>query len=350
MAAPDPTVAATPPEPAPGGRIFLPAHALHLEGERVYCNGLWFVRVDGETWSMLESLRVRDQELDDWVGRERIFAVAQYEGVAATAQEAIFAPALAAYSALVAGARLIASGTWIDATHLAPVARGADGFNLRLTGVARPRLWAAVFGEPQAVRGRRREWQDRVECRPFQYHLPHGPGYILNADRARDIEVNIAALQQLRELAPHHEWWAAHRAFQRGHDLFVPRRLRLTSLFSAFETLFGPFHRRTGDPGVGAAVAAALESVGAAVPGATIYVEKTMRQARNRLAHGSDVAVPLDWGAVEGSVLGLLRAGLNVSLEWIRGRRGPESALAPGGERSLIAFQRTLGRVVPDED
>ena len=332
------------------GAVFLPAHALHIQEDRLTCNGLLFVRVDGQTWSSIEALWMRDQELDIWLGHERVFAVMPYKGDASSGGEAVFMPAFAAYSAIVAAARLNGAGVWIDAAHLAAVARGADGVNLRLAGSGRPRLWAAVFGEPLKVRSRRRELRDRVECRPTQFHLPHGSAYTMDAERSRKIEGSITVLAQLHELAPHHGWWIAHRAFQRGHDIFRPRRLRLTALFSAFEAVFGPFRREAGDPGIGAAVAITFSRAGLEVRDTAAYVERALRQARNRLAHGSDLALAIDFAAVEENLLDLLRVGLTFSSAWIRGMQQPDGPIAPGVGRTLFAFQRWLGRVISDED
>lgn len=338
------------PEKESGGNIFLPTHALQLQEEQAPCNGLVFVRVDGQTWSMLESLWMRDQEMDIWMNQERVFAVMPFAGEVKTVQDPAFAQAFDAYAAIVTAARLVASGVWIDAQHIAPVARGNNGTNARVVGSGRPRLWASVFGDALKVRGRRREWQGRVECRPLQYHLPHGPTYLMNAERARNIESTITVLGELQALAPNHAWWIAHRSFQRGHDLFLSRRLRLTALFGAFEAIFGPFHREKGDPGIGAAVQTVLERSGWEAKDPAIYVEKTLRPARNRLAHGSDVAMPMDFASVETNLLDLLRAGLAFSSAWIRGMQQPDGQIAPGSARTLIEFQRWIGRVVVDED
>ncbi len=285
-------------EPELGGNIFLPAHALQLEQERVPCHGLTFVRVDGETWSMIESLWMRDQEMDIWRNQERVFAIMPFVGDVKASQHAAFAQAFDAYAAIVTAARLIAPGVWIDARHIAPVARANDGINVRLTGADRPRLWASVFGDPLKVRGRCREWGGRVECRPLQYHLPHGPAYLMNANRAANIESTIAVLGELQALAPNHGWWIAHGSFQRGHDLFLTRRLRLTALFGAFEALFGPFRREKRDPGIGVAVQTALTRAQWETVDLATYVDQTLRPARNRLAHGSDV------GSADGSCVG----------------------------------------------
>jgi hypothetical protein len=324
-------------------------HGLHLEEERVDCNGLSFVRVDGQTWSLIEGLWMRDQELDAWSDLERIFAVMQYEGEVGPDNEAIFAKIFASYSAVVTAARLLAPGVWLDAWHVAPVARGDNGFNVRLVSSERPRLWASVFGEPLKVRGRRRELRDRVECRPLQYHLPHGPAYMMNFDRARKIELRIAELAELGELAPQHAWWIAHRAFQHGHDIFIPRRRRLTVLFTAFEAIFGQFRGEAKDPGIGAAVARMLEHCGQETRDSEAYVEKELRRVRNRLAHGSDLRTGTDFAAVEESLLSFLRLGLACSSAWIRGIQQPDGPIAPGAGRSMIAFQCWLGRVVSDD-
>lgn len=342
-----PTVA---PDVEPGGNIFLPVHALQLEEEQVPCHGLLFARVDGQTWSMLESLWMRDQEMDIWMNQERVFAITSFSGEIKSVQDPAFTQALEAYAAIVAAARLVAPGVWIDVQHIAPVARANNGINVRVVGSGRPRLWASVFGDALKVRGRRREWARRVECRPLQYHLPHGPAYMMNASRARNIESTITVLGELQALAPNHAWWIAHRSFQRGHDLFLPRRLRLAALFGAFEAIFGPFHREKGDAGIGVAVQTVLERAGWDAREPAAYVEKTLRPARNRLAHGSDVAMPMDFAAVETNLLDLLRAGLAFASAWIRGMQQPDGPIAPGPARSLIEFQRWIGRVVADED
>src|SRR5215467_1209415 len=119
MAEADQSTAA--PEVEPGGNIFLPVHALHLEEEQVPCHRLLFARVDGQTWSMLESLRMRDQEMDIWLDRERVFAIMPFAGEITTAQHPAFAQAFHAYAAIVTAARLVAPGTWIDVQHIAPV-------------------------------------------------------------------------------------------------------------------------------------------------------------------------------------------------------------------------------------
>jgi hypothetical protein len=338
------------PEPEPGGNIFLPVHALHLEEDQVPCNGLIFARVDGQTWSMLEALWMRDQEMDIWLNQERVFATMPFVGDIGATQHAAFAEAFDAYEAIVTAARLIAPGVWIDARHITAVARANDGTNVRVVGSGRPRLWASVFGDPLKVRGRRREWQDRVECRPLQYHLPHGPAYLMNVNRAGHIESTITVLGEQRALAPNHAWWIAHRSFQRGHDLFLPRRLRLMELFGAFEALFGPFHREKGDPGIGVAVQTMLTRAGWEVEDPVTYVEKTLRRARNRLAHGSDLAVPMDFASVETNLLDILRSGLAFASAWIRGKQQPDGPIAPGPARTLIEFQRWISRVVANED
>lgn len=333
-----------------GGIIFLPAHGLQLEGNQVPCHGLHFVRVDGQTWSMLEALWMRDQELDVWFERERIFAVLPYEGEVTNRGDEAFSRAYTAYGEVVAAARLVAPGVWIDPEHVAAVARGHDSTNVRVVGSGRPRMWAAVFGEPLKVRGRRREWGQRVECRPLQYHLPHGPSYAFDAERAQRIERTIAVLTELRTLAPHHGWWVAHRAFQRGHDLFLPRRLRLTALFAAFEALFGPFRRDRHDPGLGAAVATLLERAGWEAQDPARYVETALRQARNRLAHGSDLGVAIDFASVEENLTDLLRVGLGFCSAWVRGVHQADGPIAPGPARTLTEFQRWLGRTVADDE
>jgi hypothetical protein len=348
MAESDPPTAV--PELEPGGNIFLPVHALHLEEEKVPCHGLLFARIDGQTWSMLESLRMRDQEMDVWLAREHVFAIMPFAGEITTTQHPAFAQALDYYTAIVTAARLVAPGVWIDSHHISPVARANNGINLRVAGSGRPRLWASVFGNALKVRGRRREWQGRVECRPLQYHLPHGQDYEMNANRAANIENTITVLGALQELAPNHAWWIANRSFQRGHDLFLPRRLRLTALFGAFEAIFGPFHREKGDRGIGVAVQTVLERAGWEAEASATYVENTLRPARNRLAHGSDVAMPMDFESVETNLLDLLRAGLAFASAWIRGQQQPDGPITPGPARTLIEFQRWLGRVVADED
>jgi hypothetical protein len=337
-------------EPKAGGIVYIPAHGLQLDGDQVPCHGLHFLRVDGRTWSTLEALWMRDQELDIWLNRERIFAAMPYAGEVRDRGDAGFNAAFSAYGTIVTAARLVASGVWIDPQHIAAVARGNDGTNLRVVGSGRPRLWAAVFGEPLKVLGRRREWRERVECRPLQYHLPHGPAYAFDAERAQHIERCIAVLSELRKLAPYHGWWIAHRAFQRGHDLFVPRRLRLAALFGAFEALFGPFRREKNDAGVGAAVATLLERSGWETQEPARYVEKELRQARNRLAHGSDLGVPIDFASVEENLIDILRAGLAFCSAWIRGVQQPDGPLAPGAARSLTEFQRWLGRTVSEDE
>lgn len=343
MPADDPRPAA-----AEGGFIFIPAHGVSLEGPQVTCHGLQFVRLDGPTWSKLEALWMRDQELDPWMMRERVFAVMPYSGDARSGNDAAFARALAAYQGVVTAARLLAPGTWMDAGHVAVVARSHHGENVRMVGSGRPRLWTAVFGEPRKVLGRRREWGARVECRPLQWHLPHGPAFTLDGAVARHIEGQIAVLDRLRSLAPNHGWWVAQRAYERGHDLFVPRRLRLTALFGAFEALYGPFRREPDDPGVGAAVATTLERAQWEAASPAAYVEKNLRSARNRLAHGSDLAQPMDFAAVEENLIDLLRVGLAFSSAWIRGAQQPDGPLPPGPARTLLEFQRWLGRPVTE--
>jgi hypothetical protein len=344
----DPTGPAPPSKP--GGIIFLPAHGLQMEGSQVPCHGLHFLRVDGRTWSMLEALWMRDQELDLWLERERVFAALPYEGEMRGRNDHGFQQAFAAYGEIVAAARLVAPGVWIDPEHIAAVARGNDGTNVRVVGSGRPRLWAAVFGEPLRVRGRRREWGQRVECRPVQVHLPHGPACTFDSDRAQRIERTIAVLTELRSIAPHHGWWVAHRAFQRGHDLFLPRRLRLTALFAAFEALFGPFRRERNDPGIGAGVATMLDRAGWEAQEPARYVEGTLRQARNRLAHGSDIGVAIDFASVEENLTDLLRAGLAFCSAWIRGVQKADGPLPPGPARTLVEFQRWLGRSVAEDE
>jgi hypothetical protein len=329
----------------PGGNIFLPVHALRFEGEPIHCNGLLLARLDGKTWSMLESLQIRDQEMDDWLSRERVFAIMPFAG-----EDPAFALAFDAYTAIVTAARLLAPGVWIDADHIVPVARLNESINMRIVDSGRPRLWASVFGNALKVRGRRREGKGRVECRPLQYHLPHGPAYMMNVDRAADIESTITVLGELQALAPNHAWWIAHRSFQRGHDLFLPRRLRLMALFGAFETIFGPFHREKGDPGIGIAVQTMLTRAGLKAQTPATYVEKTLRPARNRLAHGSDLTMPMDFELVETNLLNLLRAGFTFASAWIRGQQQPNGPIAPGPARTLIEFQRWIGRVVVEEN
>jgi len=340
----DKAVPATPPTKVDGGTVYLPAHALRLAAERIACHGLLFARVDGEQWSAIESLWMTDQELDLWRGVERVFAVMPYAEDASTESSTIFGRAFAAYGAIVEAARLVAPGTWIDTVHLVPVAAGNNGFNVRLTGPERPRLWAAVFGDPLKVHGRRRAWRNRVECRPLQYHLPHGPAFLLDESRARIIETVIGNLDNLRKLAPDHGWWFANRAYQRAHDLFLPRRHRLTALFGVLEAIYGPFRREPCDAGLGVAVVAALERAGRDTSNLSAYVERELRQARNRLAHGSDLAVSIDFASVEANLLEIVRTGLNQSLDWICGCKDSE---AP---RTLGAFQLTIGRVVAEED
>jgi hypothetical protein len=337
-------------EPEPGGNIFLPVHALQLEEDRVNCHGLTFARVDGQTWSTLESLWMRDQEMDIWLNQERVFAIMPFTEEIKTVHDPAFAHAFEAYAAIVTAARLVAPGVWIDAQHIAPVARTNNGINARVVSSDRPRLWASVFGDALKVRGRCREWGARVECRPLQYHLPHGPAYLMNVNRAANIESTITVLGELQALAPNHAWWIAHRSFQRGHDLFLSRRLRLTALFGAFEAIFGPFHREKGDPGIGVAVKTVLDRAGWEAEDPVTYVEKTLRPARNRLAHGSDVAMPMDFASVETNLLDLLRSGLAFASAWIRGLQQPDGPIAPGPARTLIEFQRWSGRVVADED
>lgn len=348
MSAADPAPPAPPP-PA-GGAVFIPVHGVALEGDRIPCHGLLFLRLDGQAWSLLEATWMRDQELDDWTSRERVFAVFPFTGEVHARHDAAFQAALAAYGAVVSAARLTAAGTWLDPWHVAAVARTANGTNVRLVGSERPRLWSAVFGEPRKVRGRRREWGDRVECRPVQHHLPHGPAYGLDAARAQLIERVIATLAELRALAPQHAWWMAHRAFERGHDLFLPRRQRLTALLGAFEALFGSFRREPGDPGLGAAVATLLERAGWDAHEPARYVETVLRPARNQLAHGSDHASTLDLAGVEENLTDLLRTGLAFASAWIRGLHQPDGPLPPGPARTLTAFQRWLGRSPPEED
>lgn len=341
MCAADPIPPAAQP---PAGAVFIPTHGVELEGDRILCHGLVFLRLDGQTWSTLEANWMRDQELDDWTSRDRVFAVHAYTGEVLDRHAPAFSAALAAYGEVVSAARLTAPGTWIDAEHVAAVARSNNGINVRLVGSERPRLWSAVFGEPRKVRGRRREWGDRVECRPVQYHLPHGPAYALDAERAQLIERVIASRNELLALAPHHGWWPAHRAFERGHDLFLPRRQRLTALFAAFEAVFGPFRREPKDPGIGAAVATLLERTGWETSEPARYVETVLRPARNQLAHGSDHAATIDFAAVEENLNDILRSGLGYASAWIRGRQQADGPLPPGPARSLAEFQRFLGR------
>ena len=340
-------------EPAaapPGGVVFIPVHGVVLEGDRLPCHGLVFLRLDGQAWSSLERLSVRDQELDDWITRERVFAAYPYTGDVTSLRHPAVTAALAAYGEVVTAARLTAPGTWFNPGQVAAVVRTSTGMNHRFVGTERPRLWSAVFGEPRKVRGRRREWGGRVECRPLQFHLPHGPAYGLDADRAQLIERVVAHLAEFRALVPHHGWWAAHRAFARGHDLFLPRRQRLASLLGAFEAVFGPFRRSPGDPGIGAAVATLLERSGWETQEPARYVETVIRAARNQIAHGSDHATTLDLAAVEENLLDLLRSGLTFSAAWIRGVHEPDGPLPPGPARTLLAFQRWLGRPLEDEE
>ncbi|WP_414664808.1 hypothetical protein [Horticoccus sp. 23ND18S-11] len=337
------------PPPEAGGIVFIPTHGVELSGGRVPCHGLIFLRLDGQTWSNLEALWMRDQELDVWLNRERTFAAMPYTGEVRDQGNDAFARALAAYGDIVSAARLTASGVWIDPLHVAAVARSNDGTNVRLVGTGRPRLWAAVFGDALAVRGRQRKWGARVECRPAQEHLPHGPAYPLDLERAQRIERGIAMLAELRALVPHHAWWVAHRAFERGHDLFQPRRVRLTALFGGFEALFGSFRRERGDPGVGAAVATLLTRAGWEATDPAAYVEQTLRRTRNRLAHGSDLAEPIDFANIEENLLNLMRAGLGFASAWIRGLHAPDVLPAPGPARTLAAFQRWLGRAVSED-
>ena len=59
------------PDPKSGGIVFLPLHGVQLTDNQVPCHGLLFLRVDGQTWSHLEALWMRDQELDLWIAARK---------------------------------------------------------------------------------------------------------------------------------------------------------------------------------------------------------------------------------------------------------------------------------------
>jgi len=304
---------------------------------------LTFVTLDQGEWSLLEASWMVDQEPDRSVQRERTFAVAGYDGTVDSLSHPVFTAVLGAYQRVASAARLIEAGTWIDARHLAAVARGFDGFNVRMAGTERPRLWGAVFGAPQTMRARRREFNNRVECRPAQFHMPHGPAYTLDDDHARTIEGIIGVLGQLQHIAPDHSWWAVQRTFDRGNDIFVSRRARLATLFEALETIYGPYGTR-GEPGLGHIVAVTGEQLGANPQEVITYVEGDLRDIRNDMAHGRALTSDVELARDEQTLIGFVRDGLRHSLDWIRGAHQPEGPYAPGPERTLPRFRRWLGR------
>ena len=100
---------------------------------------------------------------------------------------------------------------------------------------------------------------------------------------------------------------------------------------------------------MGSAVATLLTRAGWEATDPAAYVEQTLRQARNRLAHGSDLTAPIDFADIEGNLINIMRAGLTFASAWIRGLHAPDVLPAPGPARTLPAFQRWLGRAVSDD-
>jgi hypothetical protein len=324
--------------------VYLPAHGVVLEAESpAQCGGLLFATLDGDAWSLLEAGWMVDQEADRPAHAGRTFAVMPYEGEVDAADHPAFADALGRYQRVASTARLVRAGTWVDGRHLAAVARSSTGANVRIVGTERPRLWSAVFGDARVIRGRRREFGDRVECRPAQIGWPQGPAYTLDPGTLATIEDVAELLGELQRLAPDHGWWAAQQAFDRGNDIFVPRRARMAAQFRVLEALYGPYGRR-GEPGLGAVVAATMAEVGADRDEIAGYVEGGLRAIRNHVAHGRALPDDAEIARDEQTLLDLVRRGLVHSAAWICGGHAPDGPRPPGPERTLARFRAWLGR------
>ena len=314
-----------------------------VEDPPLECGGLLFGTLDAQTWSLIEANWMVDQEGDRLTSPGRSVAVMPYEGVVDTTGHPAFADALSRYQRVVSTARLVRSGTWVDSRHLAAVARSTEGTNVRMTGSQRPRLWGAVFGEPQVVRGRRREYGDRVEWRPSQVQWPQGPAYALDRSTVAMIEGFTGLLGEVQALAPDHGWWIAQRTFDRANDIFVPRRARMSALFGVLEALYGPYGKR-GEPGLGAAIAATMAMVGADPEEIGGYVEGDLHAIRNHLAHGRALPDDVEISRDEQTLLALTRQGLVHCAGWIRGAHDADGPYPPGPERTLSRFRTRLGR------
>jgi hypothetical protein len=327
-------------EAVAGGAVYLPAHGVVVEDPPLTCGGLLFGTLDAERWSLLEANWMVDQEGDRLAQSGRSVAAMPYEGVVDTTSHPAFTDALSRYQRVASTARLVRPGTWVDSWHLAAVARSTQGTNVRMVGSERPRLWGAVFGEPQKLRGRRREYGDRVECRPNQVQWAQGPAYALDQPTVATVEELTVILGEVQAMAPDHGWWTAQRAFDRGNDIFVPRRARMAALFQVIEAPYG----KRGEPGLGATVAVTMAMAGADRDEVAGYVEGDLRAIRNHVAHGRGLPDDVEISRDEQTLLELARKGLVHCADWIRGAQDSDGPYAPGPERTLARFRTRLGR------
>jgi hypothetical protein len=314
-----------------------------VEDPPLDCGGLVFATLDAEAWSLIEANWMVDQESDRLAQGNRPVAALLYEGIVDTTSHPAFGDALSRYQRVVSTGRLVRSGTWVDSWHLAAVARSTQGTNVRMIGTERPRLWGAVFGEPQVIRGRRREYGDRVECRPAQVQWAQGPAYTLDQPTVATIEALTVMLGDVQAMAPEHGWWTAQRAFDRANDIFVPRRARMAALFQVLEALYGPYGKR-GEPGLGAAIAVTMAMVGADREEVVGYVESDLRAIRNHVAHGRSLPDDVEISRDEQTVLDFARKGLVHAAAWICGAHDADGPYPPGPERTLSRFRTSLGR------
>ena len=321
-----------------GGVVYLPAHGVVVVDPPLEAGGLLFGSLEAQEWSLIEANWMVDQESDRLAQRPRTVAMMPYAGVVESTSHPAFADALGRYQRVASTARLVASGTWVDSWHLAAVANNSVGTNIRMVGSGRPRLWGAVFGEPQVRRGRRRESGDRIEWRPIQVQWPQGPAYELNQSCVDMIDDFVGILGDVQTMAPDHGWWTAQRAFDRGNDIFVPRRARMGALFQVVEALYGSYGRR-GENGLGAAIAVTMAIAGADPAEVIDYVEGDLRAIRNHVAHGRDLPDDAEIERDEATLLDLVRNGLVHSMGWIRGSHDPDGRYPPGPARTLSRFR-----------
>jgi hypothetical protein len=308
---------------SPDGVVYLPAHGVGVVEPGLVCGGLVFTTLDANEWSLIETNWMVDQESDRPAQSERAVALMPYQGEVRTTDHPAFTDALARFQRVASTARLVRSGTWIDGRHLAVVARSQKGTNVRMVGSSRPRLWGAAFGDRQVLRGRRREFGDRVECRPAQVVWPQGPEYTLDRATVEMIEEVSELLGEMQAMAPDHAWWAAQRGFDRGNDIFLPRRARMTALFQLLEMLYGPYRPR-GEAGLGAAITAVGKLVDADPDEVVEYVEGDLRAIRNHVAHGRPLPDDVELARDEQTLLAFARTGLLYSAAWIGGRNDPD--------------------------
>jgi hypothetical protein len=328
-------------ESSPDGVIYLPTHGVAIVEPSIVCGGLVFTSLDAEQWSLIEANWMVDQESDRSAQTARSVALMPYTGELRTTEDPAFTDALTRYQRVASTARLVRTGTWIDSRHIAAVARNQDGTNVRMVGSNRPRLWGAAFGDPQVGRGRRRDFGDRVEWRPIQVVWPQGPEYPLDLATAETIEDLSELLGELQAMAPNHVWWGAQRAFDRGNDIFLPRRARMAALFQVLEMLYGPYRPR-GEPGLGAAIAALGKVVGGDLGGVIDYVEGDMRALRNHVAHGRPLPDDVEISRDEQTLLKFARTGLVYSAAWMGGRHDPDGLYPPGSERTFARFREWI--------